>query len=349
MFRIRTITARTAPRRRQQGAVAIMAAFVILLLLMFGALAIDSFHVFVVRNELQNDADAAALAGADHLFVGTELPNFALAEEQAQRAIAFNRTMHATLGNGVVETGYWSAVSGFSATQVATTDPAAVRVQVSQSAGNNGGPVELFLGRALGVQTVPVAARAVAVAMAPSVIRQGGLFPMAMTQCLFNRFWDTASKSPLDDPATGAPYIFRIGSSYHYEGCESGQWTSFQLDKDDVPAIRKLLEEGNPAPLEIGDRTWMQPGAKTALFGDVDDCSVEGDRTCEFVTIPVVDSNDIETHANVPISAFACARILRAVGGSEKFIEVQMTTGCRTDGEGGGTYYGSATPAKLSQ
>ena len=349
MSRIATIIRRRAPRHRQQGAVAIMVAFVIMLLLMLAALAVDSFHVFVVRNELQNDADAAALAGADHFFTGTPLPNAALAEEQADKAIAFNRTMHNLLTTGDVETGYWNAVSGFSSTQVAATDPLAVRVEVSQSNGNNGGPVELFLGNVLGIQSVPVFARAVAVSTPPGMVWPGQLFPMVMTQCMFDNFWDTANNRPLNDPATGQPYVFRVGSSYHYSSCESGQWTSFQLNRDDVPTIRMLLEEGNTEAIGVGDPTWIEPGTKTTLFGDVNDCSAVGDKSCEYVTIPVVATNDIDTHANVPVSAFSCVRIRRSEGGSNKYIEVQMATGCKADGEGGGTYYGSATPAKLSQ
>ena len=44
-----------------------LAAIGLLSLLGFAALAIDVGYLFVVRNELQNAADAAALAGAGHL------------------------------------------------------------------------------------------------------------------------------------------------------------------------------------------------------------------------------------------------------------------------------------------
>jgi Flp pilus assembly protein TadG len=43
-------------------------ALVLLLLIMFGTLAIEVGHFFVVRNELKNAADAGALAGAQTLF-----------------------------------------------------------------------------------------------------------------------------------------------------------------------------------------------------------------------------------------------------------------------------------------
>jgi len=51
--------------KSQHGAVAIITGLATSLLLIgFGALAIDVGHLYVVRNELQNAADAGALAGA---------------------------------------------------------------------------------------------------------------------------------------------------------------------------------------------------------------------------------------------------------------------------------------------
>lgn len=54
-------------RRHQRGAIAILLGFSILLLFGFMALAIDLGRTYVVRTELQNAADAAALAGAMQL------------------------------------------------------------------------------------------------------------------------------------------------------------------------------------------------------------------------------------------------------------------------------------------
>jgi Flp pilus assembly protein TadG len=52
----------------ERGVAAILVALVILVLLGFAALAIDIGHLFAVRNELQNAADAGALAGARFLY-----------------------------------------------------------------------------------------------------------------------------------------------------------------------------------------------------------------------------------------------------------------------------------------
>jgi len=50
--------------RDQQGVTVILVAVLLSVLLGFTALAIDLSHLYVVRNELQNSADAGALAGA---------------------------------------------------------------------------------------------------------------------------------------------------------------------------------------------------------------------------------------------------------------------------------------------
>src|ERR1700737_4884763 len=78
-------------RRRQQGSVVLFFAGFLIPLLMFGAFAINLARVSVVRNELQNAADAAALAGAWQLSTtGSGTPNWAAAAAATTAAIALN-------------------------------------------------------------------------------------------------------------------------------------------------------------------------------------------------------------------------------------------------------------------
>jgi len=56
----------------QRGAVAIIIGFCMLMFLGFAALALDLGHLFVAKNELQNAADAGALAGAHNLYIYDE-------------------------------------------------------------------------------------------------------------------------------------------------------------------------------------------------------------------------------------------------------------------------------------
>lgn len=343
----------TAGRSRQRGAVAIMVAFFLIMVMGFAALSLDSYHLYIVRNELQNDADAAVLAGAGHLFTSptSNEPDFTAAEDKARTAIPLNPTLKGTLSTGEVTGGYWNATDGFQPNPVTpgSDDFAALKVKVTRKAGSNGGPVELFVAGLVGVNTAPVGAEAVAAVFPPGASNPGGLFPQALTNCLFTNFWDFTSNQPVNDPLTGAPYIFKIGTPYRYAGCETGQWTSFLLDNNDTNTIRDLIANGNPDAIALNDETWIEPGVKAALYNTVHDCSAAGDKTCEYVTMPVVKTNDVDLHAQTEVVAFACVRILDAVGASDKYVLVQMTMGCHIDGTGGGPYYGTTLPPKLVQ
>ncbi len=52
----------------QRGAVAILTAVLFMVFLGFAAFAIDLGHLYLVKSELQNAADAAALAGASVMY-----------------------------------------------------------------------------------------------------------------------------------------------------------------------------------------------------------------------------------------------------------------------------------------
>ena len=97
------------------GAVAIIVALTLLFIIGFAALAIDVAHLSVVRNELQNAADAGALAGARVLYnnSGTSV-NVGANQEAYDTGIA-NKSENVpveinwTGGNsGDVQRGHWS-------------------------------------------------------------------------------------------------------------------------------------------------------------------------------------------------------------------------------------------------
>jgi Flp pilus assembly protein TadG len=84
---------RTADRRNERGVVIIWTAFFMLMMLGFVAIGIDVAKVMATRTELQNAADAAALAGASalNLVTGKVRPDSALirAQQTALRNEAF--------------------------------------------------------------------------------------------------------------------------------------------------------------------------------------------------------------------------------------------------------------------
>jgi Flp pilus assembly protein TadG len=334
--------------RRQRGATVIFIAVGMVMLLAFTALAIDIGYVLVVRNELQNDADAAALAGARDLFPANPKPNWTAAEAKATATIPLNKATNVALANGAVQSGFWNLTGTPAGLQSKTITPgvndaAAVMVTVSKSAGNNGGPVSLFFGPVFGINTMSVAASAVAVVSFPGSVGQGQLFPVAIAKCLYDNFWDSNANppGPKIDPSTKQPYEFKIGSAYHYPPCDSGEWTSFQFDANDTPTIRDLIANGNPTPLSIGDDIWIEPGTKTAIYKDV-----PVGTTVLLPVVPCVTCGKGEQ----PIKAFGPFVIDAAVGGSGKYVQGHFTTNFKVGvGSGGGPNYGAFTPPSLAR
>jgi len=336
--------------RGERGATIVLVAFGLLIVLGFTALAVDVGYVLVVRNEMQNAADAAALGGAGALFPSTPNPNWSAAEARATATIPMNKATAVALTDGVVQTGYWNLTGSPAGLQSkgitpGTRDAAAVMVTMNKATGSNGGPVGLFFARVVGINTMPVSANAVAVVSYPGEVSQGQLFPTAIPECLFmdDRYWNSVTHEPINDPSTGVPFLLKLGSAYHYDPCNPGggaaEWTSFALDENNVPAVRDLIANGNPTPLGIGDNIWIEPGTKTSLYKDV-----PIGTTVLIPVVPCVTCGKGEQ----PIVGFAAFYITDSVGGSGKYIEGHFTTNYKVGaGSGGGPNYGAYVPPSL--
>jgi hypothetical protein len=105
------------PLREQRGVTLILIALLILVFIGVAALAIDIGHLFVVRNELQNAADAGCLAGARFLYSysGDGLAVDENANQIAYQAAVANKSernpveVHWGSGDneGDIERGHW--------------------------------------------------------------------------------------------------------------------------------------------------------------------------------------------------------------------------------------------------
>lgn len=92
------------------GATIIYVALIIVLLMMFTALAVDIGHLYGVRNELQDAADAGALAGASVLFDPDDDCELRAAEAiaEATRVTQLNKTGTVSVVAKSVQVGHWS-------------------------------------------------------------------------------------------------------------------------------------------------------------------------------------------------------------------------------------------------
>jgi len=312
----------------QKGLALVYIAICIFVLLGFLGLAVDLGHLQVVRGELQNDSDAAALAGAGSLYDkptspgGTPTLDWNAAQTAATSFISKNMSDKVALSDGAVQVGYWNlswdpstnpALKPTTTATLASGDVAAVKVTVSRSTGNNGGPVGTFFMQALGISNAPVSSKAsVAVIGFPGSAPAGTLFPMVLSACMTDQYF---SQNPLPSP----PTEIKITSLYSAGGsnCYTGQWTSFQTDSNSVPTVEGFIDNGSPSPLKLGDDVWVQPGEKNSLYNYVSSWLPAGGKD---VLMAVVDSN-VTVHADMPIVGFATFHIDSANNGSNPYIQ----------------------------
>jgi hypothetical protein len=179
---------RTCRAKRQQGSVIIIFAICLFLLIGFAALAIDIGYLHTTRSELQNVADAAALAGArylgdeyaklafsemgSHIFSFNEV--YAIVKEVAEQNKAANKSI--SIHADDVWIGLWDPEESVDDIYEYTLQgPDAVRV-IARCDGTANGPISTFLARIFGVNTMNVRSeKAVAALSGPSFVQEGEL------------------------------------------------------------------------------------------------------------------------------------------------------------------------------
>jgi hypothetical protein len=369
--------------KREQGSMLVLAAGLLIGLTGFAVLAVDVGRIFIVRNELQNVADSAALAGANCLdrqslagsttdctSVKATTLNWTRASAKASAQLSANAAdniaVSSTDTGHVIDVGYWNLLTNspsggtFSTTFTPLTinDKPAVRVTVTKDVGKNGGPIKMLTATMFGGLDVPMTAKAVAVISSPGIVPPDSVIPQVINKCMYDRFWNSATGTPIvytgtpPDPygisTVGQPWELRIGSAYHYDTCQSGQWTSFALDVNSQSAVSGLITNGNPTPLGIGDLTWIEPGTKTASYNDLD--AQYPTPPGADVSVLVVDTADLTNKGQAPIVAFAGFHISDIQGGSGKYIQGHFIPNFITPGSSGiGPFFGTYTPPRLAQ
>jgi len=189
------------PLNNSRGVAAVMVAITMTVLLAMAAAALDIGHAMVARNELQNAADAGALAGARALGILYEgmtpaaMGTYQLSGGDAatiKTAVQSTAVLNAaagvniTVNTGDIQIGLWD-----SATRTLTptvNQPRDVRV-VTRRDGTANGPISTFLARVVGMTSVNVSAAATAELAALSSTPPGALnLPIAISQLFFSQY-----------------------------------------------------------------------------------------------------------------------------------------------------------------
>lgn len=189
------------PISTEHGAVAVMTALFLVVLLGVAAAAIDIGHALVAKNELQNTADAAALAGTRALGIVYEGMTLAAQQtytltsgDQAAIVAAAQATAVANSAAGVpiainaadIAIGTWNPATRIHMPTV--NQPKAVRVWARRDASANG-PISTFLAGVVGLTSVNVSAVATADMTAVGQTAPGQLdVPFGISTYYFTQF-----------------------------------------------------------------------------------------------------------------------------------------------------------------
>jgi Flp pilus assembly protein TadG len=334
--------------KQQRGSVTVLFALLLPMLIGVGAYTIDIAYFFLVRNQLQNDADAAALVGARHLYDGVaSTPTWATAEQKALAAVSYNRAADADLKEATVRSGYWNlsdaspSLKPGSSTPVAYDAPA-VEVLLSRATGINGGPIKTFFLNYFGITTQTLQVKAVAGLSSPGATR---IFPFAVANSLFQNYWNasTLPVGPKIDPKTNKPYIFQLTGA-------TGGWVDLSATSNSAGLVSDWRLASAPVLTSLGQSVWPQPGTMATNYKDVSACSASAkypvDRVCEYVYMPIL--SDVQAKNAVPVLGFACMHILDASQGG-KYIQAEMSTQCPVmPGQGvAANYYGAKSSPAL--
>ena len=203
--------------KNQAGVTVVIIAICLTMLIGFTALAVDVGYMYVTKNELQNVADASALAGAGYL--GSIYETLSYDEQQthpfsrsnivgvAQQVALKNQAakMNISINDADVTIGTWDGGTGTLAAMTAPiVGPDAVRV-IARRDGNANGPILTFFARIFNIDTVDVSADATAALTGSATVDDGELkVPFSLSENNFpNSCEDEIIFSPTAESCAG--------------------------------------------------------------------------------------------------------------------------------------------------
>lgn len=252
----------------EKGAVLVMVAISMVALIGFVALAVDIGHLLVTRNEVQNVADASALAGARALGAiyqglppeqqqtffcdggegGCQETIRATAQDVASKNRAAGESMSVRVEDVLI--GHWD---GETFTGNDYDQPDAVYVIARRDEVANG-PISTFFARVLGIDEAPVNAIAIAAMTGQANVVEAGLvLPIAISAYFFedgNYCNSFIRFNPTNDPAS----------------CSG--WTTWDLGSN-TNNLRTILDgDYTSPPMTVGETEIELTGGNVAAAFD---------------------------------------------------------------------------------
>jgi hypothetical protein len=307
------------PLKEQRGVTVIIVALLILIFIGFAALTIDIGHLFIVRNEVQNAADAGCLAGARFLYSDDGLAVDGNANQIAHQAAIANKSdkapvdVHWAGGNGGdVERGHWCFVTRTFTPNESTqpvnlwdvspdeldADPNFINA-MKVKARREDTPVASFFARIFGYENFSLSTEAIAyVGFAGTLAPGEADQPIAICK---------------ESLLTNGQYNCSIGrmitNNQNVAGQESGGWTDFNQDSPcltgtNAETVRSLIcNAGNPDSINLGQPIAINGGYIQNAHGMLRQCwqTLTGETQLWTLTLPVIEcpGNNVDSCAGV--------------------------------------------------
>lgn len=240
--------------KNQQGVTAIVTAITMLMLIGFIALAVDVGYLYATRNELQNVADAAALAATRELGTIYQTMSY---EAQQNYNVSGDRTSIVNVAKAValknqaanvnididsadIEIGTWDG----SSLTVTDEQPDAVRVRARRDSGING-PIATFFARIF-TDSMSVSADATAALTGQGTAEPGELeLPVGVSVTKFS-----------GEPDSWCGKIIKFSPTTDEDACAG--WTSFTEDPASNTAVKEIMEGLETSPFVYAGETLFQ-------------------------------------------------------------------------------------------
>jgi Flp pilus assembly protein TadG len=323
----------------QRGTTAILFVLFLPVLMGVAALAVDLIRLNLIKVELQNAADAAALGGAYSISIPSTGNNYPYNWTEA--GTTAKQVAHANYANGAPISisnvtinqgspkGYWNITTGNFSTTGGTGYVPAIRVTI------NSGSIDLFFAPFFGIHQSSVQATATAITGAPS--GGTGMFPFTMDQTFFNNNWKAGSQKQ----------SVTILSNYPKDR-GNGQWSSLRISSEADSYIDGLMKTGNSNYLSIGESIYIANGTMENLYKTAQDYKAPD----KVYAVPVVENVDPGTTQKIVAIAAFYIDSIKANGSNSSitghFIDGYTFPGL-TLGDGSGKLYGAFTAPQMAQ
>jgi Flp pilus assembly protein TadG len=347
--------------REERGVIFILFIVVLLVLLAFAALALDVGNVMVVKNELQNISDGAALAAARKLGdIYEKLPYQAQAsynvtndadtiKDVANQVAILNKAEAAPMTIDTVndvKIGRWDTQNkNFTENPM---QPDAVWVKARKD-GTLNNPVATFFARIFGMNTVDVSATAIAALTGQSTADEGGLpVPLGISRHWFdlegvNNFCNQPIRFyPTNDPSSCAGWHVynrydnapdsRLGQTItdlENKTYESPETTAYQIQFEFTGGTMSTQTFAAMKSLFLASLNYKTDPNLTA-------------NDAWLAAVPVYDSSDCSNpHGAITITGFAKIVITGVLDSPVHQIDGYVVCHSYEPGRGNGGNYGT--------